>query len=727
MKIRMVQKSNWLIGLVLSMLGLGITHCIADTPDTYFQSQRQKTEYFINNNLDSAHKYLVNMTKYARKSTSNYLKALGNHYWVVYYYYLENLDSLQLYADSAEIYYCQLDDKVAYLDFLKLKANVFIALNKNHSAIEVYKTILRDSPATNFKSRIQNLEAIANLFRELNLYDSSYYYAQQAISLAKTHNEPKLLSSAYSTLATMQFKQALYHESLANYLSAKKADRKPDDRFKYQLSINIAKVYNAIGQYKSAVNELASNEVEINSYGDQSFVAAMFEEYGESYKGFNNLDQSNKYFEKAANIHFEIHDTVKYLMVSCVLLKNQLVQEKYLLVDSTLQYMFSSYGNYLQKDVPARAQLVGLKADLQLRRYKRGLLSKGKLVEAANELTNVVNDLEAIKRNRELPEFYLLLIEMQRVLGNPTAALASYDALTELRDTLFNEESTRKLAQLELQYDFDKKSLADSLANAQIQAEKDAQIATEQVRVKQRTTVSYAAAGSSVLLLLLAVSIFQSRRKTQKQKIAIEKRNTQIEWLLKEIHHRVKNNMQIVSSLMSIQGRSLKDEDSKAVIRESQNRIKSMSLVHESLYQAEDLSQIEVEPFISNIATAVQQSLQAKDKDIELNIDADKLYLNAEQAVPVGIIINELASNAFKHAFANKNTGELRVAFKRDGDNLRLEVSDDGSALSKDFEFDFSGKSIGMALVQSLVEDQLGGSFVIGAESAKFMVVFKAS
>ncbi|MCB0736165.1 MAG: sensor histidine kinase, partial [Bacteroidetes bacterium] len=298
-------------------------------------------------------------------------------------------------------------------------------------------------------------------------------------------------------------------------------------------------------------------------------------------------------------------------------------------------------------------------------------------------------------------------------------------ASVDLTDTLHSREKNAFKQAIESRYAFSKRVIRDSMANVEIQLKKDAQIAKEQALVKQRTTVSYAAVSSSVLLLLLAASIFQSRKKTQKQKIAIEKRNTQIEWLLKEIHHRVKNNMQIVSSLMSIQSRSLKDEQSKQVIRESQNRIKSMSLVHESLYQAEDLSQVEIGPFIQKIARSVQQSLQAKDQNIQLKLETDQVELNAEQAVPVGIIINELASNAYKHAFAGREDGELRVAFKQEGQFYKLEVGDDGPALPEGFNVSYNGDSIGMALVQSLAEEQLGGSFIISQGSTyKFSVLF---
>ncbi|MGB0432606.1 MAG: sensor histidine kinase, partial [Bacteroidia bacterium] len=207
----------------------------------------------------------------------------------------------------------------------------------------------------------------------------------------------------------------------------------------------------------------------------------------------------------------------------------------------------------------------------------------------------------------------------------------------------------------------------------------------------------------------------------------IEESLLQKELFLKETHHRVKNNLQIVSSLMSIQGRSLSDQRSKDLIRESQNRIKSMSLVHESLYQAKDLSQIEIESFIKRIAEGVNSSLKAKNQDIELKILADNFKLNAEQAVPIGIIINELASNAYKHAFKNKVKGRLLIEFIKSDDGLTLKVDDDGEGLPNDFKADFSSGSIGMALVQALAQDQLDGDLLINSNNCKFSINFKPS
>jgi two-component sensor histidine kinase len=116
--------------------------------------------------------------------------------------------------------------------------------------------------------------------------------------------------------------------------------------------------------------------------------------------------------------------------------------------------------------------------------------------------------------------------------------------------------------------------------------------------------------------------------------------------------------------------------------------------------------------------------LKSKEQEINLQIDADNFEMNAEQAVPVGIIINELASNAFKHAFKNRSIGTLKIAVKNVNDSLTLLIDDDGPELPSDFEVDFTGGSIGMALVQSLAEDQLGGRFTIGEKDNKFKVEF---
>lgn len=178
--------------------------------------------------------------------------------------------------------------------------------------------------------------------------------------------------------------------------------------------------------------------------------------------------------------------------------------------------------------------------------------------------------------------------------------------------------------------------------------------------------------------------------------------------LLKEIHHRVKNNLQIIVSLLNLQSRSVKDETVLATIRESQNRVKAMALVHEKLYRAEDISHIDISDYIKFLGTGLFQFYDAKSRGIRFTLEAPDVRVDINTAIPLGLILNELISNALKYAFPKGRGGEVSVSIRREEKTLTVIVRDDGVGIPPDFDWQ-NAPSLGLRLVNSLV-DQLDGT-----------------
>jgi two-component sensor histidine kinase len=197
------------------------------------------------------------------------------------------------------------------------------------------------------------------------------------------------------------------------------------------------------------------------------------------------------------------------------------------------------------------------------------------------------------------------------------------------------------------------------------------------------------------------------------------------EVLLKEIHHRVKNNLQIISSLLNLQGQQIEDPQIVEALRDSQNRVRSMALIHEQLYGAHDLARIDFGAYIHLLAGHLLRSYRA-DSKIALDLKGDKLYLRIDEAIPCGLILNELVSNALKHAFPDGQAGRIQAALGVDGGQVVLAVSDDGVGLPEDFDHRTS-TSLGLQLVNSLVS-QLDGEITLEpGQGTGFRVTFPVS
>ncbi len=196
------------------------------------------------------------------------------------------------------------------------------------------------------------------------------------------------------------------------------------------------------------------------------------------------------------------------------------------------------------------------------------------------------------------------------------------------------------------------------------------------------------------------------RKKIEKQ---IEASLHEKETLLKEIHHRVKNNMQIVSSLLDHQIQYIKDNNVIHIFKDSQNRIASMALVHEKLYQSKDLAKINVQDYINDLVANLFQSYMNDPGKIKLNMNVENIELDIDFAIPCGLIINELVTNSLKYAFPEGRFGEIKIVFRKTGeDMLELIIGDNGIGLPLDMDFRKTG-SLGLHLVTILAENQLDG------------------
>jgi two-component sensor histidine kinase len=245
---------------------------------------------------------------------------------------------------------------------------------------------------------------------------------------------------------------------------------------------------------------------------------------------------------------------------------------------------------------------------------------------------------------------------------------------------------------------------------------------------------------ASLILVALIAGLFYNRSRLKQRSntlltaknIEIEEKNKLVEQslleketLLREIHHRVKNNLQIISSLLNIQSDNVTDPTVLSSIKEGQSRVQAMSLIHQNLYQSEHLSNVDIENYLKELVVYLSEMFAGQNKDIEIVVDANKIEFDIDTAIPLGLIVNELVSNAYKYAFDNQQKGKVHIGIKAINDtDYELNVKDDGKGLPDDFD-PTKSKSLGLKLVK-ILSKQLRGKFKSSSSNgAVFVVTFK--
>lgn len=211
---------------------------------------------------------------------------------------------------------------------------------------------------------------------------------------------------------------------------------------------------------------------------------------------------------------------------------------------------------------------------------------------------------------------------------------------------------------------------------------------------------------------------------SKKAEIELHQALDEKEMLLREIHHRVKNNLMIISSLLNLQSRYIKDKTSLNVFKESQNRARSMALIHERLYQSSDLKRIDFGEYIRSLSNELFHTYRADTGYIKLKIDVENILLDINTAIPLGLIVNELVTNSLEHAFLDGESGEINIEFHSINDHYEFIVQDNGIGFPEELDFR-NTESLGLQIVNSLIS-QIDGDIQLDCNGGtKVKIEFK--
>lgn len=306
------------------------------------------------------------------------------------------------------------------------------------------------------------------------------------------------------------------------------------------------------------------------------------------------------------------------------------------------------------------------------------------------------------KNNIDFPltPVYQYLHLTHSALGDSAAA---YRYLVKYHHAQMEQERLRhdiQVTNITEQYEAEKAKQEMRVVASELESSKET---LEKKRMENnRIYISLAVVG---FLLFLIAFLAYKLNKSNKTLLA---RNKEKDTLLQEIHHRVKNNLQIISSLLELQTRKTHDPSTISIMQEGQNRVKAMSLIHKKLYQNEDLARVEFQAYLDDLTATLYQVFNSNNRNIQHQIKAKDIYFDIDTAIPLGLIINELVTNAYKYAFDQVSDPLLRIQINAIGQGeYELLVSDNGPGLPPDFDIQ-KVKSLGLRLVSRLTKQLLG-------------------
>jgi two-component sensor histidine kinase len=567
--------------------------------------------------------------------------------------------------------------------------------------------------------------------REKVNYAESKAYADSALKLAERLVYERGIVTAHRQLGLAalnngDYKEADHHMTLAKDYYLRKGD-----------TLNVAKMLNNLGivqrdmgQFEQAM-EYHMEAIRLSEMVDHlSGVASNYLNIGVIFGIKNDIPQALSYFKKASATYVELQDSSRLATIQLNIAGAQKdlgrLDSAQATVESILPYIRRKG---LTSEEGRGEYLLGvlLLEVGDLDGAERHLLISRSIFEGLGSVMRVTGNLlrlselylqrgqaakakalaeEALVNGRALPSKNLImqslaqLSAVEEALGNYKAALEYHKEFKLRSDSLENAESSAKLAELDKRYqsEVQERQLANLTAQNAVSA-----LEIRKQKVEKRILMAIAV-GALLLFGFIVVQVRAKQRTNQllREKNAIIEKNLEDrEVLLREIHHRVKNNLQFISSLFSLQARHVNDEAALQALREGKERIGTIALVHHKLYQENNLTGVDMADYLDSLVKHLMGAFGMDGNRLLLDLRCDPLRLDVDSAMPLGLMVNELVTNAFKYGLKDVHDPVLWVELKRDGERLHLVVKDNGAGFPEAFNPEAS-TGFGFHLMQSL-------------------------
>lgn len=497
--------------------------------------------------------------------------------------------------------------------------------------------------------------------RSMDEYEESLKYLQASIKIYEEHGNANEMGSGYISIGILHAVRGDEVEAEKYFLQAVESFKSVDNKDREYLTLlNLGALYNEMREFEKAIKVLTQASDYFKANGPEIRLGVAYFNLGVANFELEKLKESKTAYLKGLEIFERLGD--KFRINGAIM---------------GLSRIDFKLGNTDFALVNAERALAGF--------VEVGSLSQQ--IVAFDHISKIFETKKDYKKALE----YRYLYE-------------------EMNDSVHNQETEARIAELEEKYQSEVKD--------QQLAQTRAELELSELILQKQQNQKFAFMGVAAFILIILVLLFNQFRikkrtnDTLREKNAIiEKSLGEKEVLLKEIHHRVKNNLQFISSMLNLQARHVKDEHALAVLLESKTRIHSMALVHQKLYQEDNLTGVSMQEYLNNLLDSLQHFYKIQKETIKVVTSIDAMLLDIDTAMPIGLLVNEMITNCFKYAFDANQVGLVNISLVEKGGNLELIVQDNGRGFTEQVE-QVSADRFGFKLMKSLA-DKLGGTLEI--------------
>jgi len=545
------------------------------------------------------------------------------------------------------------------------------------------------------KSKIDALNNMGLANSDQGEVAKAFEYYNKGLELSRKINYKMGVASTTHNLSAWYFKKGDFTKALEyNFMSLKITEEIGNIKGISTTLNNIGILYYNQGDSIKALEYFNKSLKLRKEIGDKNGVSHSLNSIGNLYKDQRNFSEALIYYHKSLRIREEIGNKGG---IANSLNNIGFVYKEEGEIDKALEYYQKSLKVWNES---------GFKDDacVALTYVGNIYLLKGNIIKAKHytlRSMKMAQELGFPSRVRDNAE---ILNKIYRKENKWEEALKMQELYTTMRDSIRNKETEKDVMRQQTKYDLEKKEQEIKILSSQnVILEKDKEM--QRLRLNRNKMMGWAFFMGFILVLILAIVIYRGYKKKKKINELLKKQNEEKTAMMKEIHHRVKNNLQVVNSLLNLQSREVEDEDVVAMFKEAQNRVLSMALLHEKMYRSDDLQHIDVQEHITLLVEDLVKTYEVG-KTILLDINIQELNIGIRTLVPLGLIINEIITNALKYAFKDMNNGEITIHINRlENNSYAMIIGDNGMGLTEEKD----SKGIGTKIIQSFTK-QLNGT-----------------